>query len=528
MRIARLPGPHPATDKIGHLFPGSWISTISASGSATPSATAPGTCCARRAQCLVEDAAQGDEPAAADLRGPGKSCTSPREATGSGGSATHHSSSQDGLFDRLFRKHLQNVYTLLGARAAGRAAPADPPAASPQLRPISEPTGLLKVQGRRPANLLRVDQRRALRRLAGSRHDEHGRQRADRHDLYFGFDTERLLLRFDCARPRSASNWPTSTRCAIVFLQPEGFELRRDAPGHCGADAAAVPPRRAGERRRASRRPADAILEIGIPFRSLAAETDEPVQFYVELLRQEQSIERIPHEGAIETDGSLARLRTDYVASVNCRDRFRKPSPNARFTQRSDRRPLGDYRQEPRQAAARFRSTSVRDQRRAASAHSARATKTTRPARSSPTASPARTATARAGGCAWCRTSSRPWRSKATEQARRGHLRHDARRRRARGDHRIARHLTEHRRTVRGKLREVFWVYRDRLVDLKKDPRLVYGMIFKNVGAAAGAVAGTHPQPIDRHADRADQRLGGDDRLAGVLQLSRPLRLIAT
>ncbi|MCX7425096.1 MAG: galactose-1-phosphate uridylyltransferase, partial [Planctomycetia bacterium] len=35
--------------------------------------------------------------------------------------------------------------------------------------------------------------------------------------------------------------------------------------------------------------------------------------------------------------------------------------------------------------------------------------------------------------------------------------------------------------------REVLWVYRDRLVDLKKDPRLVYGMIFKNVGAAAGA-----------------------------------------
>jgi UDPglucose--hexose-1-phosphate uridylyltransferase len=36
-------------------------------------------------------------------------------------------------------------------------------------------------------------------------------------------------------------------------------------------------------------------------------------------------------------------------------------------------------------------------------------------------------------------------------------------------------------------IREVFWVYRDRLVDLKKDRRLVYGMIFKNVGALAGA-----------------------------------------
>jgi UDPglucose--hexose-1-phosphate uridylyltransferase len=36
-------------------------------------------------------------------------------------------------------------------------------------------------------------------------------------------------------------------------------------------------------------------------------------------------------------------------------------------------------------------------------------------------------------------------------------------------------------------IREVFWAYRDRLVDLKKDTRLLYGMLFKNVGAAAGA-----------------------------------------
>ena len=36
-------------------------------------------------------------------------------------------------------------------------------------------------------------------------------------------------------------------------------------------------------------------------------------------------------------------------------------------------------------------------------------------------------------------------------------------------------------------VREVLWVYRDRLVDLKKDPRLVHGLIFKNLGAPAGA-----------------------------------------
>jgi UDPglucose--hexose-1-phosphate uridylyltransferase len=36
-------------------------------------------------------------------------------------------------------------------------------------------------------------------------------------------------------------------------------------------------------------------------------------------------------------------------------------------------------------------------------------------------------------------------------------------------------------------IREVLWVYRDRLVDLKRDPRLVHGLIFKNKGVRAGA-----------------------------------------
>lgn len=46
-------------------------------------------------------------------------------------------------------------------------------------------------------------------------------------------------------------------------------------------------------------------------------------------------------------------------------------------------------------------------------------------------------------------------------------------------------------------VQEVLWTYRDRLVDLKKDKRLIYGMLFKNVGAAAGAsLEHTHTQLI--------------------------------
>ena len=49
------------------------------------------------------------------------------------------------------------------------------------------------------------------------------------------------------------------------------------------------------------------------------------------------------------------------------------------------------------------------------------------------------------------------------------------------------RHLTSATQLTNEHLREVLWIYRDRLMDLQRDRRLVYGMIFKNVGAAAGA-----------------------------------------
>jgi UDPglucose--hexose-1-phosphate uridylyltransferase len=59
------------------------------------------------------------------------------------------------------------------------------------------------------------------------------------------------------------------------------------------------------------------------------------------------------------------------------------------------------------------------------------------------------------------------------------------------------RHVTTASELTTDNLREVFWVYRERLLDLQKDRRLVYGMIFKNVGAAAGAsLEHTHSQLI--------------------------------
>ncbi len=208
-----------------------------------------------------------------------------------------HSSAQDGLFDRLFRKHLRNVYLVLGE---------EPPAelAKPisqghrHLRLHSEPTGLLnvKVDGRRTyfewinaGHYVNEGARRAMA-MTGERLIA---------DLYFGFDPEHLLLRLDARGGRFREQLGDVDALRVAFLQPEGFELlishpawkepilqlyHNDVPvAESGVEAAA-----------------DLLFELSIPFRSLALSTEEPVHFCIELLRDEQSLERIPHEGVIE------------------------------------------------------------------------------------------------------------------------------------------------------------------------------------------------------------------------------------
>ena len=55
-----------------------------------------------------------------------------------------------------------------------------------------------------------------------------------------------------------------------------------------------------------------------------------------------------------------------------------------------------------------------------------------------------------------------------------------------------SRHVTSTWELTDDELAEVFGVYRDRLVAIKRDPRLRYGMIFKNVGPAQVRLWNTH------------------------------------
>jgi UDPglucose--hexose-1-phosphate uridylyltransferase len=69
------------------------------------------------------------------------------------------------------------------------------------------------------------------------------------------------------------------------------------------------------------------------------------------------------------------------------------------------------------------------------------------------------------------------------------------------GAHEVIIESPEHEISItalsRDNVQDMLWAYRDRLIDLKRDKRLSYAMIFKNVGAAAGAsLEHTHSQLI--------------------------------
>ena len=76
------------------------------------------------------------------------------------------------------------------------------------------------------------------------------------------------------------------------------------------------------------------------------------------------------------------------------------------------------------------------------------------------------------------------------------------------------------------RIEDVFWAFRDRILDLKKDRRFKYILIFKNHGQLAGATLEHSHGAVDRAAHRAQARGGGVGRLQAVLHLQGALRLL--
>jgi hypothetical protein len=205
---------------------------------------------------------------------------------------------EDAVFDQLFRKHLQNVYLLLGdvppselARSIRRRC----------FKPLfTLPRALLEVT---------IDGRYTFFEWVGAGHyacrDEKGAlaARGPLREVHFGFDQERLLVRIDCDGPARAA-LADADALRLIFLEPEGREVRLEHPGH----ADEIVRLEGGTAAPGLQGAADQIAELAVPFDLLGVPVGGTVRFVVEVLRGGQGIDRAPREAAL----ALTRPAPDF------------------------------------------------------------------------------------------------------------------------------------------------------------------------------------------------------------------------
>jgi len=285
---------YPATDRIGKLFAGSWISHNFAIWIGHHEDNTAWDLLHQTRQFLIQAQSHDKiEPAAL-----ARAWEEMYIAEGSDWFwwfGDDHSSAQDDLFDQLFRKHLQNVYVCLGS---------EPP--SLLNRPItrmvrrtihSEPKGFLSVK---------VDGRRTYFEWLNAGHYISGSERGTMtlvtegviREVYFGFDVEQLMLRVDTSRlARDDLNRVQELR--VHFLEPQGYQIRVADPGKPTMAARLL---KNGEEVAGAqvRVAVGQIVELTVRFADLALTVDAPVHLYIEILAEGQSVDRAPREGALE------------------------------------------------------------------------------------------------------------------------------------------------------------------------------------------------------------------------------------
>jgi alpha-amylase/alpha-mannosidase (GH57 family) len=293
VRISDYLHEHPATDRIGQLFAGSWISHNFAIWIGHEEDNTAWDLLHQTREFLKRVEAGGGVQRDVLAR-------AWEEIFIAEGSDWYwwfgddHSSAQDGLFDQLFRKHLKNVYSILRAPYPPQL---DRPISRGEQRPIhTHPKGFLpvKVDGRRTY----FEWINAGQYISGS---ERGTMTMTTQglvrELYFGFDRDRFLLRMDTAHHAKDDLQEIET-LLLTFLDPPGSQVF--VHGFTTGDLA-------GTLFRESRPfpeyhidvAADSVLELSVPIEALRHGPNPTLDFYIELNQMGTSQDRLPREGLI-------------------------------------------------------------------------------------------------------------------------------------------------------------------------------------------------------------------------------------
>ena len=285
---------HPATDKISQLFAGSWISHNFAIWIGHPEDNMAWDLLHQTRGFLKQAEANG-KTSAEDIQRAWEEIYIAEGSDWFWWFGDDHSSAQDDVFDQLFRKHLQNVYTLLGEPYPKLL---NQPITRTERRAIhSQPTGFLPVK---------VDGRRTYFEWISAGHyvsgSEHGTMTPAMEglvrEIYFGFDPDRLLIRLDTAK-QARDDLAEADELQVRFLEPEGTEIRIAGFKNANPAAKLYRKRRVVAKARIELA-VDHILELGIPFGNLKRKPADSIQMFVEAFKEGKSIDRAPRVGALE------------------------------------------------------------------------------------------------------------------------------------------------------------------------------------------------------------------------------------
>lgn len=205
-----------------------------------------------------------------------------------------HSTMNDATFDWLFRKHLMNVYTLMGHKPPEELTL--PIKAKKSAAAVLPPTDFLNptLDGR-VTSYFEWFAAGIYRTQAGASGTMH-RVENWIQTLYYGFDLKNLYFRMDFSKPLGAKQMP-ELAIRWLFLQPEGLEIDLRFPEgrptlwlKQGDHLNALPA--------SAKACYDKVLEVGLPLASIQPGL-EPIRLLIAVLVSGQEQERWPSEQAI-------------------------------------------------------------------------------------------------------------------------------------------------------------------------------------------------------------------------------------
>ncbi|MEW4488021.1 glycoside hydrolase family 57 protein [Thalassoglobus sp. JC818] len=206
-----------------------------------------------------------------------------------------HHSGQDDLFDELFRRHLRNVYTLLGEMPPS--VMFEPVTHAERKHLHTQPKALLNVK---------VDGRISFFEWLNAGHYEAGSERGTMTmvsdsaitDLYFGFDQDQFLLRCDTILA-AKSDLKDYEEMRVRFVEPYGIEVQVKLNGLIESSVVRENEVVANSNVAAA---IGKVLEVSIPKKDLGVEVGHRMHFAVELMQNGEAVNRIPSEGTIDLE----------------------------------------------------------------------------------------------------------------------------------------------------------------------------------------------------------------------------------